>query len=125
MIRQSVEGQPYVNKGWSFTRSRDGASNRKPARTRSGMVDTLSRSWTIHMHQAGGWLDNGARSHEDCGIEWRRCCLERECVMDDFYHLHSFILWLKTLSQFHKLATQACHCGVQGDRGGGLDRDLG
>lgn len=45
MIRQSVEeGQPCVNKGWSYTRSRDGAL-KKPTPTRSGMVDAQKPSW--------------------------------------------------------------------------------
>ena len=63
------------------------------------------------MHQAGSWRDNGARSHKDCGTQWRHRCRERERenVMDDFqmvlYHLHSVVLWLKAFSQFHKLVT--------------------
>ncbi len=61
----------------------------------------------------------------------------RENVMDGFYHLHSVILSLKTLTQYHKLTIISlplwctmsfllANCrSIQGCRVGGLDRDLG
>ena len=72
------------------------------------------------MHQAEGWLD------EDCGMEWRRCLPSSFCRVLAEYIDTALQAHDPSLSLWCTMSFVVANCRrIQGNRGGGLDRDLG
>ena len=94
----------------------DGASKTKPTPTRNGMVDAHSRNgsgcrrrslYTCIRLEVGLTTMQGVTKTVGFSGD---AVVGRENVMDSSFHLHSVVLSLKTMSQYHKLTIQACHC---------------